>query len=383
MRRLRHDINYLTSAALLVAALAAILTGIVAQLWDLNDFWYHTYAGYVMAVLSLIHVWLNWGRLISYARFRVFQRASQQRSEQKAPVFVQQPEAIAATTSTNAGFVQTMQRLVVSRRGFLTLALGGIGGFFAGRGFKQPPPIAQGSDLGVVYHQWSKPGVIDVLGSVANWGAQPPLYKTYPQAPRIPLPKPQLAAGLPTEQAIIQRRSSRTYSGVAMSITQLSQILLLMGGLSGDRWGNNLRTAPSSGALFPIEVYPVIHNVSGIASGIYHYNVKDHQLHQLRAGDFRAEVVQQGLNQQFLGQANVVFFLTVIFQRMRFKYQDRTYRYGLIEAGHLGQNLYLAATSMGLGACAIGAFMDDAINAMLGVDGTEEAAIYMLTVGNI
>ena len=73
--------------------------------------------------------------------------------------------------------------------------------------------------------------------------------------------------------------------------------------------------------------------------------------------------------------------MTVIYQRMRWKYQDRTYRYGLIEAGHIGQNLYLAATSMGLGACSVGAFMDDAINAMLGVDGTEEAAIYMLAVG--
>lgn len=86
--------------------------------------------------------------------------------------------------------------------------------------------------------------------------------------------------------------------------------------------------------------------------------------------------------QEFLGEANVVLFMTVIFQRMRFKYQDRTYRYGLIEAGHLGQNAYLAATSMGLGACAIGAFMDDDINAMLGVDGKNEAAIYMLAIGS-
>jgi len=68
-------------------------------------------------------------------------------------------------------------------------------------------------------------------------------------------------------------------------------------------------------------------------------------------------------------------------QRMRFRYQDRSYRYALLEAGHIGQNLYLAATSMGLGACSIGAFMDDPINAMLGVDGVEEAAIYMLAVG--
>ena len=126
-----------------------------------------------------------------------------------------------------------------------------------------------------------------------------------------------------------------------------------------------------------------MHHVDGLSPGVYHYAVQDHALEQVRVADLRETVVRQGLMQQFLGQANVVLFLTVIFQRMRWKYQDRTYRYGLIEAGHLGQNVYLAATSMGLGACAIGAFMDDEINAMLGVDGVEEAAIYMLSVGKV
>jgi SagB-type dehydrogenase family enzyme len=101
----------------------------------------------------------------------------------------------------------------------------------------------------------------------------------------------------------------------------------------------------------------------------------------VRAGDFRETVVQQGLSQEYLGQCNVVLFLTQILQRMRFKYQDRSYRYGLLEAGHIGENVYLAATSMGLGACGIGAYMDDEINAMLGVDGVEEATVYMLSAG--
>ena len=87
------------------------------------------------------------------------------------------------------------------------------------------------------------------------------------------------------------------------------------------------------------------------------------------------------LGQEFLGQCGAVLFLTMILQRMRPKYQDRSYRYGLLEAGHIGENAYLAATSAGLGACGIGAFMDDQINAMLGVDGVEEAVVYMLAVG--
>jgi SagB-type dehydrogenase family enzyme len=84
-----------------------------------------------------------------------------------------------------------------------------------------------------------------------------------------------------------------------------------------------------------------------------------------------------------LGQASVCFILSAIFQRTRWKYHERTYRYVLMEAGHLGQNLYLAATSLGLSACAIGAFFDDALNDMLGLDGQEEAALYLVTVGQV
>ncbi len=127
----------------------------------------------------------------------------------------------------------------------------------------------------------------------------------------------------------------------------------------------------------------MVHSVDGLRPGVYHYGVTDHTLAQLQVADLRQEVVSQGVMQEFLGQANLVLYFTVIFQRMRWKYHDRTYRYGLLEAGHLGQNVYLAATSMGLGACAIGAFADDRVNAMLGVDGKEEAAVYMLAVGKV
>jgi SagB-type dehydrogenase family enzyme len=85
--------------------------------------------------------------------------------------------------------------------------------------------------------------------------------------------------------------------------------------------------------------------------------------------------------QEFLGEANLVLVLTAIFQRLRWKYQERAYRYALLEAGHLGQNVYLAATSMGMGACAVGAFLDDGLNGLLGVDGKDEAALYLLAVG--
>jgi SagB-type dehydrogenase family enzyme len=269
----------------------------------------------------------------------------------------------------------------MSRRGLLGLAVGGVGGWIVGRGLRASPPIPAGSDVGVIYHEWSKPGVIDVLGSVANWGQQPALYKTYPGAPTIALPETLPTGALATAEAISSRRSTRAFSSSPMTVEELSRVLALGGGISADRWGNARRTAPSSGALYPIELYPVVHNVDGLERGLYHYAVREHALEQIRIEDLRQHVVEQGLMQEFLGQCGAVVFLTQILQRMRFRYQDRSYRYGLVEVGHIGQNIYLAAASMGLGACAIGAFMDDEINAMLGVDGTEEAAIYMIAVG--
>ena len=368
-----------------MTATVTAITGIVAHLWDLNDFWYHTYAGYTMAVFALAHVWLNARRMVGYARFRFGRRVAAPQPTARKPTSL--APAVPGTTSApraeRQGLLSATRRALVSRRGFLALVLGAAGGLFVGRGLRQPPPIPQGSDLGVIYHEWSKPGVIDVFGTVADWGQQPPPYKTYEQAPQVALPAPRLVGGLPTEEAINRRRSTREYSGEPMTLEELSRVLFLMDGINYERWGNRLRAAPSSGALYPIEAYAVAHEIAGLEPGVYHYGVKDHSLAQVRAGDLRHEVVSQGLSQQFLGQCNVVLFLTVIFQRMRFKYQDRTYRYGLLEAGHLGQNIYLAATSMGLGACAIGAFMDDEINAMLGVDGEEEAAVYMLAVGKI
>jgi SagB-type dehydrogenase family enzyme len=166
-----------------------------------------------------------------------------------------------------------------------------------------------------------------------------------------------------------------------MTAAELGQVLFLTTGVTAGKWGQARRSAPSSGALYPIETYAVVHSVEGVEPGVYHYAIVEHELERVRAGDFRARTVDQALGQEFLGECGAVLFLTQILQRMRPKYQDRSYRYGLLEAGHIGENAYLAAISLGLGACGVGAFWDDEINAMLGVDGTEEAAVYMLAVG--
>jgi SagB-type dehydrogenase family enzyme len=202
-------------------------------------------------------------------------------------------------------------------------------------------------------------------------------------APVVDLPAPDLAGGLSAAEAIAARRSTRDYVASPMSAAELSRLLYLTSGIAADKYGNARRTAPSSGALYPIEVYAVVHRVEGIEPGVYHYAYREHALEQVRTGDLRQHVVDHGIAQEFLGECGVVLYLTMIMQRMRPKYQDRSYRYGLLEAGHLGENAYLAAVSMGLGACGVGAFMDDAMNEMLGVDGVEEAAVYMLAAGRV
>ena len=373
MKRIRHDASYLVSAGLLVLAMTTAATGLVSDLWDLNEFVYHKYVAYTTGVLALSHVYLHWGRLVSYGRWRLSRKGGQ-RSE-GAHLHPHRPATLR----------------MLSRRGFVGLVLGGLGGFALGRGtsaglstgLRRQSALTYGDDVGAGYHEWSKLGLLSLLGTVANWGRQPDLYKEHAWAEQVPLPSPDDFRGLYTEDAIQRRRSVRDYSGQLMTREELSRLLYYTGGINAERWGLKLRSAPSAGALYPIEVYLAVHRVDGLKPGLYHYAVRDHTLELLQAGDLQGEIVRHGLMQEFLGQANVVLVFTAIFQRLRWKYQERTYRYALLEAGHLGQNAYLAATSMGMGACAVGAFLDDDLNTMLGIDGQHEAAIYMLSVGKV
>ncbi len=388
MARIRHDIDFLVSAGLLVSALVTGVSGLISDLWDLNDFWYHTVSGYVMGAFAIAHVVLNWGRLVNYARFRWRSMRGAVVRDGGSNTPVPQPSAPARGPADPEPLQRSrwLGRALLSRRGLLGLGFGAAGGVLFGRGLRQPPVLEEGSDVGMVYHQWSKPGILDALGTVANWGQPVELYKLHPGAPRFALPPVTVdatEAGPSAAAVIASRRSVRTYAPTPMSLDQLGRILYLSGGITADLHGNARRAAPSSGALYPIELYPVVHRVDDLEPGVYHYDPRAHALEQLRTGDFRDHIVQNGIAQEFLGQCGVVLFVTMIMQRMRPKYQDRSYRYGLIEAGHVGENAYLAATSMGLGACGVGAFMDDELNRMLGVDGIEEAAVYLLALGNV
>ncbi|MCF6148648.1 MAG: SagB/ThcOx family dehydrogenase [Candidatus Kuenenia sp.] len=211
---------------------------------------------------------------------------------------------------------------------------------------------------------------------------RPSQYKTYPDAKMIKLPKPEFQ-GLSVEEAINKRRSVRNYSKKPMALSQLSQLLHAAQGVTGKIYGQPLRTAPSAGALYPFEIYIIINNVQDLDKGIYHYVVPDHTLELVKSGDFGKKITNAGLKQEMLGDANATFVLSAVFDRTRHKYGERGYRYVYIEAGHISQNIYLQAVSLGLGSVVVGAFIDKEVNELIGVDGQKEAAIYLHAVGTL
>ena len=220
-----------------------------------------------------------------------------------------------------------------------------------------------------------------VLGDLfRNKPEKPPQYKNYTDTMIIKLPEPEYQ-GIPLEEAIKKRRSARNYSGKPVTMSQLSQLVFSAQGMTGKTYGHPLRTTPSAGALYPFEIYVIANNVDTLDQGIYHYSILDHTLELVKSGDFRKEITSAGLKQEMLGDSDVVFVLSAVFDRTRHKYGERGFRYVYIEAGHISQNIYLQAVSLGLGSVSVGAFLDNEVNRLIDVDGQKEAVIYLHAVG--
>jgi SagB-type dehydrogenase family enzyme len=237
--------------------------------------------------------------------------------------------------------------------------------------------------IGERFHEETSHTWLGVIGDLfRSKPAMPPLYKRYPGAKVIKLPKPAYS-GMTVEEAIKKRRSVRNYSSKPLSLAQLSQLLFSAQGVTGKSYGAPLRTVPSAGALYPFEIYLFANNVQGLPGGIYHYAVLEHALELVKEGDFHKDITSAGLKQEMLGDAGVTFVLSAIFNRIRHKYGERGFRYVYIEAGHISQNIYLQAISLGLGSVSVGAFLDENINELIGLDGLHEAVIYLHSVGSL
>jgi SagB-type dehydrogenase family enzyme len=189
----------------------------------------------------------------------------------------------------------------------------------------------------------------------------------------ISLPPPNLQGTLSLEETLAQRRSIRAFEDRPLTNSQLGQLLWAAQGLTN---GQGLRTAPSAGALYPLEVYVAT------AQGIFHYQPQDHHLVALSQADARPALHEAALGQEAVRQAPALFVITAVYERTINKYgQERSPRYVHLEAGHAAQNLLLAAVALDLGAVPIGAFYDEEIQATLGLPEDHEP-LYLIPVGH-
>ncbi|MDI3474513.1 MAG: hypothetical protein PWQ79_1533 [Thermococcaceae archaeon] len=193
----------------------------------------------------------------------------------------------------------------------------------------------------------------------------------------VELPPPRLEGSMSLEEAIAKRRSRREYKNEPLTLEELGQLLWAAQGITSP---DGKRAAPSAGATYPFEVFVVAGNVEGLEPGIYHYDPFTHSLELVKAGDFRRELQKAALDQKWVGDAAVDIVLVAFYERTTKVYGERGYRYVYMEAGHIGQNIYLQATSLGLGTVAIGAFHDEEVARIIGTDG---APLYIFPVGRV
>ncbi|MEA3546295.1 MAG: SagB/ThcOx family dehydrogenase [Thermodesulfobacteriota bacterium] len=207
-------------------------------------------------------------------------------------------------------------------------------------------------------------------------------WKEYPEAPKFSLPKINVKEVESDLWQILQkRRSLRKFSEKKMKPTDLSLLLWASQGITAQAGNFLLRTAPSAGALYPIETYLSVQNVDGIPAGLYHFHIREFQLEQLSAKLLGKEVAESALDQNFIVEAGVTFIWSAVFRRNMSKYGHRGMRYICLDAGHICQNLLLAAEALGLATCPVAAFYDDELNNLFGLDSNEENVLYLAAVG--
>lgn len=211
--------------------------------------------------------------------------------------------------------------------------------------------------------------------------------KTYPHRPRVALP-PRPRVPRRVERAIWKRRTRRTFTGKGISTSRLGRVLRCAYGVTGRTNADStplpatdLRACPSAGALYPLEVYPVVLRSGDLPAGVYHYNVPGHALERLADGDFRRQIEANLLGAELVTGADAALLISGVLARALAKYGERGYRFMLIEVGHLAQNVALACEALGLGSVCIGGFYEDALAELLGTDRRQEPVQYVLLLG--
>jgi SagB-type dehydrogenase family enzyme len=190
----------------------------------------------------------------------------------------------------------------------------------------------------------------------------------------IQLPKITISGDQFLQQLLHQRRSVRDFQDVSISLSNIGQLLWAAQGITNSR---GYRTAPSAGALYPLELYVVTGQVKDISPGIYHYDPNNHRLIKVDSGDRRKKLARAAYGQASVSDAATVVVFAAVYERTTFKYGERGVRYVHIETGHAAQNLHLQAESLGLGTVVVGAFNDDKVKAVLQLPDNVQPLILM------
>ena len=195
----------------------------------------------------------------------------------------------------------------------------------------------------------------------------------------VQLPTPVKDGTFSVEAALQARRSVRSYADQALALKEVGQLLWAAQGTTSAR---GFRTAPSAGALYPLELFIVVGNVSGLPAGVYRYHPNTHTLNQTTGGDLRDELSQAALRQRSLAEAPMVLVISAVYERTTAKYRDRGMRYVLMEAGHAAQNIYLQAVPLDIGTVVIGAFKDQQVQSLLNCQ-SNERPLYLMPLGKL
>lgn len=266
------------------------------------------------------------------------------------------------------------------RRGFVRL----LGGGFAALLGRSIPAAAQEAAFGI--HDSTRNTRLGALG-VRLRSTRDPFspFKPYSGARRLELPEPATSPALSLAEAVRRYAPAVGFGKQSLSLGELARLLFFANGVTGrvqaGRHVLHLRAAPSAGALYAGEVYLVAERVHGLAPGLYYYAVVDHQLVELRLGSFMQEVAGALERPSAFESAPAAVILSNVFARYATRYANRGYRYALIDSGHIGENLRLAAGSAGLAEVGPLRFCDDALNALVQVDGREEAVCAVHALG--
>jgi SagB-type dehydrogenase family enzyme len=204
----------------------------------------------------------------------------------------------------------------------------------------------------------------------------------------IRLPPPQLNGEVSLEEAIAKRRSVRRYRAEPVALSQLSQILWSAQGITGRRM---FRAAPSAGATYPLEIFVFVGKQGVIVSeakqapeelqaGIYHYEVDSHSLSLHKSGELRPDLARAALDEEFIIKAPVDIVICALYYRTSYRYGRRGERYVHIEVGHVGENIHLQAMALGLATVEVGAFHDEEVREILGVE-EQIKPLYIMPLG--